>query len=107
MAANGSRFTPFNPVPPAITVPTRWRSRFRDDAYRAQNHDRDSCDQHSVRLRITAEAAQASLVQLPEFIEQTRICGFGIVSALLDFEDSEVSIARRGEISGPVGPSGS
>jgi hypothetical protein len=62
MAANGSRFTPFNPVPPAITIPTRWRSRFRDDAYRAQNHDRDSGDQHSVRLRITAE----KYIQAPE-----------------------------------------
>jgi len=47
------------------------------------------------------------LLQLPGFIEEARIRGFGIVGVWLDFEDREVSIPRRGEISCPVGPSGS
>jgi len=47
------------------------------------------------------------LLQLPEFIEHARVRGFGIVRALLDLEDPEVSPPRRGEIAGPVGPGGS
>ncbi len=44
--------------------------------------------------------------QLPGFIEQAGVHGRGIVGAVLDPEDREVPIARRGEISGPVGPIG-
>jgi hypothetical protein len=39
--------------------------------------------------------------------EQAGIRGIGIVGVRLDLEDREISIARRGEISCPVGPSGS
>ena len=46
------------------------------------------------------------LLQLPGLVEQTRVGGFGIVRALVHFEDCEIAVARGWEIAGPVGPRG-